>query len=86
MNKKKFVTAAVVPFMKILVGRKLFKEIFELVKVYLDDDIKGTAKKEAITKELNDVNHELFSIVHSLSGWAVSVAIDVAYAYIAARD
>ncbi len=86
MSKNKFVTAGLAQLVKILVGGKLFKEIYGLVKVHLDDNISGIAKKESVTREINDVRHQLFSIVHSMSGWAVSVAIDVAYAYIASRQ
>ena len=85
MNKEKFVTGVLINMITLLIGSKLKIQILNLVADLMEFNAPGEQKKAKVINDLKKMGGELGIIVQKLAGYVLSLAIDIAVAYLKAR-
>jgi len=84
MNK--WVTAALLRIVGMLVDGKVLDEILRLVQTYFSETLSGPEKRDAVEQELRVLRGEVGEAVRETAGYLINLAIEAAVAYLKARS
>ena len=68
--------------LKRLTSPDFMQALKDLVLSYMDDDISGAEKKEAVLEELKQLGQEVGEMVVDMSGSLLNLALEAAVAYV----
>lgn len=82
INTDQMLTAGLLNLVQLSTGSELMRHLLDLVTAEFANDGTGAEKKTRVTEAAKAIKGDLGYIAKGMGGWMLSVAIDVAHAYL----